>query len=86
MTFAVTRLMPVSYTHLDVYKRQEQISEYNVILKSEAELKKRRAAVTEQNKLYDSITEFIRPQLCDLEKDVYKRQLLLSFVSLSRKK
>lgn len=46
---------------------KEQISEYNVILKSEAELKKRRAAVTEQNKLYDSITEFIRPQLCDLE-------------------
>ena len=46
---------------------KEQISEYNVILKSEAELKKRRAAVTEQNKLYDNITEFIRPQLCDLE-------------------
>lgn len=46
---------------------KEQISEYNVILKSESELKKRRAAVTEQNKLYDSITEFIRPQLCDLE-------------------
>lgn len=46
---------------------KEQISEYNVILKSEAELKKRRAAVSEQNKLYDSITEFIRPQLCDLE-------------------
>ena len=46
---------------------KEQISEYNVILKSEAELKKRRASVTEQNKLYDSITEFIRPQLCDLE-------------------
>lgn len=46
---------------------KEQISEYNVILKSEAELKKRRSAVTEQNKLYDSITEFIRPQLCDLE-------------------
>ena len=46
---------------------KEQISEYNVILKSEAELKKRRAVVTEQNKLYDSITEFIRPQLCDLE-------------------
>lgn len=46
---------------------KEQISEYNVILKSEAELKKRRATVTEQNKLYDSITEFIRPQLCDLE-------------------
>lgn len=46
---------------------KEQISEYNVILKSEAELKKRRAAVAEQNKLYDSITEFIRPQLCDLE-------------------
>lgn len=46
---------------------KEQISEYNVILKSEAELKKRRAAVTEQNKLYDSITEFVRPQLCDLE-------------------
>lgn len=46
---------------------KEQISEFNVILKSEAELKKRRAAVTEQNKLYDSITEFIRPQLCDLE-------------------
>lgn len=46
---------------------KEQISEYNVILKSEAELKKRRAAVTEQNKLYDGITEFIRPQLCDLE-------------------
>lgn len=35
---------------------KEQISEYNVILKSEAELRKRRAAVTEQNKLYDSIT------------------------------
>lgn len=46
---------------------KEQISEYNVILKSEAELKKRRATVTEQNKFYDSITEFIRPQLCDLE-------------------
>ena len=46
---------------------KEQISEYNVILKSEAELKKRRAVVTEQNRLYDSITEFIRPQLCDLE-------------------
>ena len=46
---------------------KEQISEYNVILKSEAELKKRRAAVTEQNKLYDNITEFIRPQLCNLE-------------------
>lgn len=47
---------------------KEQISEYNVILKSEAELKKRRAVITEQNRLYDSITEFIRPQLCDLEK------------------
>ena len=65
--YVLTAYTPEYTNGRELSEVKEQISEYNVILKSEAELKKRRAAVTEQNKLYDSITEFIRPQLCDLE-------------------
>lgn len=46
---------------------KEQIAELNVILQAEMEIKQKRAKIIEQNKLYDSISKIVLPQLTILD-------------------
>lgn len=54
---------------------KEQIAELNVILQAETEMKLKRAKIIEQNKLYDSISKIVLPQLTVLNSVIHEIEI-----------